>query len=182
MTATADPTVSVSWIRIVALKDLFLHNLLIIHTKQKSKTQRRSWNHKNWFIIGFSRHEIYVPNRKHKKITKKTPLPCFGLPWPSVSIRQIRAAGSAGCVEELLGTCPFHFYYRTCHGRYLLGGVFCYLFLSSPRKLGKILILTNIFSDGLVQPPTSLPGTRWYQHLPFGVPTWWIDKSVRQPY
>ena len=24
-------------------------------------------------------------------------------------------------------------------------------------ELGKILILTNIFSDGLVQPPTSLP-------------------------
>ena len=34
-----------------------------------------------------------------------------------------------------------------------LGGGYTY-FLFSPRKLGKIPMLTNIFSDGLVQPPT----------------------------
>ena len=168
MTATAHPTVSVCWIRIVALKDLFLHNLLIIHTKQKSKTQRRSWNHKNWFIIGFSRHEIYFPNRKHKK----TPLPCSGLSkhhqFQSVK-SELQATQDAWKNFSALALSIF------ITGRVMAD--ICWLVFSAiffdfhPENWGRFSFWLIFFSDGLVQPPTSLPGSRWYQHLPFGVPS-----------
>ena len=52
-------------------------------------------------------------------------------------------------------TLEYFFFFRKILLIGLLGGGFKY-FLFSPRNLGKIPILTNYFSDGLVQPPNQI--------------------------
>ena len=89
-----------------------LFTICLIHTQNKNQEHRE--DHGTTKIdLGFQdmRYIFLIENTKNPPLI--TALGCLDHQFQSVK------SGNARCVEELLGTCPFHFYYQTCHGRYL---------------------------------------------------------------